>query len=74
MTASIQKLVASALDFTKLKAGPAASVEEDDRRRKRRGLCLPARLHVDIYRHINLFSLCFSPSSFLAKFCITSSK
>lgn len=65
---SIQKHVALALDSTRLKAGPAASVEEEDRRRKRRGLYLPTRLHVDLYRHINLFSLLLFPLPFLSKF------
>lgn len=65
---SIQKHVALALDSTRLKAGPAASVEEEDRRRKRRGLYLPTRLHVDLYRHINLFSLLLFPLPFLSRF------
>lgn len=34
------KLVALALDFTRLKAGPTASVEEEDRRREQRGVYL----------------------------------
>lgn len=71
---SIQKHVALALDFARLKAGPAASVEEDDRRRNQRGFYLPTRLHVDLYRHINLFSLLLFPFPFLSKFCITSLK
>lgn len=61
--------MALALDSTRLKAGPAASVEEEDRRRKRRGLyLLPSRLHVDLYRHINLFSLLLFPLPFLSRF------